>query len=97
MHHTAAHPTDRQTVAALRTVADALGETCAYAYDGRFWFVVSDVWSLTLSPDDAGRFRLDACYGRTRVASLWCRAEDHRRLADLAVGLRVETDALTAR
>lgn len=97
MCSTLRQPTDRQTVEALRTVGAALGATCAYAYDGAFWFVVSDVWSLTVSPDDAGRFRLDACYGRTIVASLWCRAEDHRRLADLAVGLRADTDALTAR
>lgn len=88
-------PNIRQTIAALRVVGRALGATCAYAYDGAFWFEVSDVWSLTISPDSAGRFRVDACYGRTRVSSLWCRAGDHRRLAELAVGLRTQTDALT--
>lgn len=89
-------PTDRDTIDALRTIAGALDVSCAYWRSGRFWFLVSERWSLSVSPDSAGRFRLAACYGTTEAATLWASAHDRRRLADLALSLRAETDALTA-
>lgn len=87
-------PTDRDTITALRLVGRALGVSAAYWREGAFWFVLSDEWAMRLSPDDAGRFRLSACYGRTEVATLWARAGDRRRLALLAHDLRAEIDAL---
>lgn len=93
---TATQPLDRQTVAALRVVARVLDQDCAYVDDGRFVFPLDDGWALAIFPDSAGRFRISACYGRTEVATLWALAENPRRLADLAVGLRREVSALTA-
>lgn len=87
-------PTDRQTVEALRTVAGALDATCAYWHEGRFWFPVADTWALAVSPDDAGRFRLSACYGTEIAATLWATADDARRLADLARSLKAEAESL---
>lgn len=93
----AARPLDRQTIAALRVVGRELGTQAAFVDDrGRFAFVVGDEWVLRLSPDSAGRFRLEACYGATEVGRLWSLATDLRRLADLARGLRQEIEALTA-
>lgn len=89
-------PLDRDTVAALRLVGRVLGATCAYVDGERFVFPMSAGWALAISPDSAGRFRVSACYGRTEVDTLWSRAKDPRRLADLAEGLRREIDALVA-
>lgn len=89
-------PTDPETIAALRFTARVLGHETAYVLDGRFYFPLGAGWSLAVSPDDAGRFRLGAFYGRTEVATLWCLTGDRRRLADLALGLRDELAALAA-
>lgn len=96
MTMTAHRPSDRQTLAALRRVGGLLDCGAAFVRDGRFYFEVSDRWLLALSPDDAGRFRLGACYGATEVATLWVLAEDHDRLAGLVQGLRSEIAALAA-
>jgi hypothetical protein len=94
---TAARPLDRQTIAALRVVGRELGCQAAYVDGrGRFVFVLGGAWALRFSPDSAGRFRLEACYGSTEVGRLWSLASDLRRLADLAQGLRQEIEALTA-
>lgn len=87
-------PSDRQTVGALRTVACALGLHCASVVGGTYYFIVSDEWALAVRPDDAGRFRVTACYGRSDVATLWAQADDRSRLADLAREFKAEIEAL---
>lgn len=88
-------PPDKHLITALRLTGRVLGTDAAYALDGRFHFPVDGPWTLALSPDDAGRFRLSAFYGRTEVATLWCLERDRRRLADLALDLRREIAALS--
>lgn len=90
-------PTDRHTVAALRVVGRALGAAAAYQRDGSFYFDAGDGWLLRLTPDSGERFRIAACYGATEVDRLWALAEDRRRLADLARGLRIEIASFVAR
>lgn len=87
-------PTDAETVAALKTVGSALGVSSSHVVDGVYYFIVGDAWALALSPDDAGRFRVGAFYGRTEVARLWSQAKDLGRLADLARGFKAEVEAL---
>lgn len=94
---TDSRPLDRQTIAALIVIGRALDQDAASVDGERFIFPLSAEWALALSPDSAGRFRVSACYGRTEVATLWSLAEDRRRLADLATGLRQEIEALSAR
>jgi hypothetical protein len=88
----------------LRQLANALGRvvtrletpTADYCFEGRFRFALDNGWSLVLSPDDAGRFRLDACL-RSRVrATMWCAADDHERLDALVLAARDEAAALVA-
>lgn len=90
----ASKPTDAQTLTALRTVGAALGVSSSHVVRGVYYFVVDDSWAFGLSPDDAGRFRVGAFYGRAEVATLWALANDLGRLADLAQAFRSEVEAL---
>lgn len=87
---TCAPPTTRQTIHALRRLSRALEIDCAYALRGRFHFPLSDDWSLALSTDSAGRFRLQACVRSSPVSTLWAKAADDRRLEAVAVALQDE-------
>lgn len=89
-----APPTRVETVTALRLVARVLGAPSAYRSGSTTYFELGDGWLLGLRPDSAGRLRVVACYGTTEVATLWCLARDHGRLAALARGLRDEAAAL---
>lgn len=89
-------PTTAETVDALVTVREALDTGHCYLLDRRFWFGLDGAWALVVSPDDAGRFRVSvAHFGRIR-ASMWSRAGDRDRLADLARAARAEAQALSA-
>lgn len=88
-------PADRETVEVLRIVAQSMGATCARHIAGRFYFPVDDRWSLAVSPDDAGRFRLQACHGGRPVVTMWCLGVDSDRLADLVAGFRSEVQSVT--
>lgn len=89
-------PTRIQTARALRTVAEALGEPYAYRVGARYFFPLGEGWYAAISPDDAGRFRVDACRGTAPVATLWSAAQDHDRLAGLIQGLRDQVAAPAA-
>ncbi len=90
-------PTLRELASALVLVADLLGADRAdYCFDGRFRFELDGGWSLVISADDAGRFRVEACL-RSRVrATLWCPAGDRRRLEALILSAAREAAALAA-
>lgn len=90
-------PTIRALASAIWLIGQLLDVDHAdYCFEGRFSFALADEWSLVISADDAGRFRLDACH-RSRVrATIWCLAEDRARLTDLVLGIRQEAAALAA-
>jgi hypothetical protein len=93
---TSPRPADRDTIAALVLAGKLLGADCAWQCGGRFFFSLSDEWAVGISPDDAGRFRVSALYGRTEVATMWASNGDWDRLADLILALQAETAALAA-
>jgi hypothetical protein len=87
-------PNTRETLAALRVVADALEIGAAFQVEGEFFFDLGGDWYFSLSPDDAGRFRLRAWHGATPVGRMWALTGDLGRLAILAHDLRTEIQAL---
>lgn len=90
-------PTLTQLAYAVKVIGFVTGATEAtYLFEGRIAVALPAGWSLVISPDDAGRFRLDACRsGRVR-ATMWCRADDLARLAELAGSAQAEAAALVA-
>lgn len=76
-------------------VGSLLDEEC-WLLDGRFHFRLDGPWSIAISTESAGRFRVSACHHATPVATLWCLAGDADRLADLVLGARAEAQALVA-
>lgn len=89
-----ARPTDRQTIEVLRLVARTMGAPVTYVYGGRFYFPLDERWALAISPDDAGRFRVEACFGGRPVSTMWSLGIDRERLADLVAAFLAEVDAL---
>jgi hypothetical protein len=82
---------------ALRLVGAVLGQREAtYLFDGRFAFALQAGWSLVISPDDAQRWRVDACLNGTSRATMWSLVDDRERLVALVASMRDEAAALVA-
>lgn len=87
----------RQLASALHCAGALLEvERADYCFEGRFRFDLGDGWSLVISADDAGRFRLDACHLSRVRATLWTLAEDRARLRALVLSARHEVAAIAA-
>lgn len=91
------HATVRQLVRAVKQAATLIGTSQAtYCFEGRMALPLAAGWSLVISPDDAERLRVQACHsGRVR-ATMWVRADDEERLAELVSAAQAEAAALVA-
>ena len=87
-------PTDTQLCKALRVVGSVLGQTVTTYTERRFMFVLAGGWHLSVMPDDAERFRLEVSHGARQRATMWTRAGDRKRLAELVGRARDEVLAL---
>lgn len=87
----------RQLVHAVKVAGAIAGARRAtYCFEGRIAIPLEAGWSVVISPDDAERLRLDACHsGRVR-ATMWVRAGDDDRLAELVEAAGAEAAALVA-
>lgn len=81
-------PSAAETYTALRQIAVVFGMHTCWLYQRRYHFTVGSGWTIALSGDSAGRFRLDTCHHTRTVSSLWVLREDRDRLAALALSLR---------
>lgn len=90
-------PTLRELAGVLKLVGAVLDRPSVnYRFDGRFAFRLDAGWSLVISADDAGRWRVEVCRGGRVRATMWCLADDRERLAELAAAARDEAVALAA-
>lgn len=90
-------PDLQQLALALRLVGETLGESSAtYCFDGRFAFALDGGWKLVISPDDAGRLRLEAVLADRVRVTMWCLAHDDKRLAELAWAAKYEATSIVA-
>jgi hypothetical protein len=90
-------PNVRQFAQALLLLGGVLHQSSAiYCAGGRVAFELEAGWVLVLAPDDAARWRLDACHGGVVRATMWCFADDHQRLMRLASSMREQVAARIA-
>lgn len=87
-------PDTRSLIDTLRFVGGLLDREIALVHEGRFYFPLDSRFAIAISPDFAGRFRVDVCTGVRVRATLWVLAHDRDRLADLVVAAKDEARAL---
>lgn len=92
----AATPSPEKTYATLLRVACVLGSPRCWLHERRYHFAVADGWTIAVSPESAGRFRLDACRYVRPVTTLWTLAGEDGRLAGCVLALRDQIAALAA-
>ena len=73
------------TLGALDVVAAALDADVCWLYRGGYHFRLPlDDWTLALTPESAGRFRIEACHRTLPRSTVWVLAHDVARLAHVA-------------
>ena len=88
-------PRSQQLRDLLYRVGDLLGRDVCWLYQRRFHFPLArDGWTLAVSPDSAGRVRLEACHWTRPVATLWIFHDDDARLAAVVEELHQIGDAI---
>lgn len=75
------------TDAALLRVAELLGLDECWLYQQRYHFSVGYGWSIAISSESAGRFRIEACRWTRPGGTVWVTAGDDDRLAGSIVRL----------
>lgn len=93
---TAGKPSDARVFQALLLISGELGQRYAYWHRGRYHFTIDEDWSIALSAESAGRFRLDACRRTVPTSTLWAHVDDTDRLAGLVVEMREAIGRVTA-
>lgn len=74
---------DGVTLDVLRYVGNLLGQDVCWFLRGAFHFKLGNEWTVAISPESAGRFRVDTCHLTAARATKWCRAADRSRLESL--------------
>lgn len=79
----------------LTHIAALLADDRCWFYGDAFHLPVDGEGSVTLavSPDSAGRIRIDTCVEGVRRATKWARIDDHARLAAIVREARDENQA----
>jgi hypothetical protein len=69
----------------LRFVGELLGVKVCWYYDRAFHFRLPDGggWTVAITPDSAGRLRVEPCYLSRPRATKWAHVSDRARLASL--------------
>lgn len=74
---------DGDLLDALDVVARELDQTTCYRHLGRYHFSLGGGWSIALSAESAGRFRVEACRLCRPVHTMWALPHRLNRLAGL--------------
>lgn len=90
-----APPAPECTHRALELTAELLGVRVAYFYAGAYHFRVgARAWTIALTPESAGRFRIEACHWSRPAGSLFTLAADEDRLASVVTSLAREIEGV---
>lgn len=70
-------------------------EPVTWLYDGGYHFRLPvDGWTVSFSPDSAGRVRVEACRGTVPVSTVWVALDDRDRLTAIVEDLREQAAAV---
>lgn len=81
-------PETQEVADGLMVAAEALEKDVCYALDGRYHFLVEGPWSIAVSPDSAGRLRLESCRLSIPRGVMWVLADRPDRLGSVVSKLR---------
>lgn len=91
-------PTSESMWTAVRAVSRHLGTAVAWYHRGRFHFIVDHGdWTVALSPDSAGRIRVESCHLTAPRATRWVAATDLGRLIEVVdelASVRMEAEVV---
>lgn len=90
----ATRPSDSATYLALVRVGALLGFRRVHHYHGTYHFAFGGGWSLAISPESAGRFRVEACRWGVPMDTLWAFADDDDRLGGVVLAVAEEIEAV---
>jgi hypothetical protein len=68
---------------ALDVAADVLEAEICWYYRGDFHFHLGDEWTVSITPETAGRLRVETWHRLRLRDRRWARVEDHARLVEL--------------
>lgn len=71
------------TFQALKFIGDVLGVNVCWYHRGSFHFKVGVDRTVSITPDSAGRYRVDYCHLTVPVDTKWAAMHDRARLAQL--------------
>lgn len=84
-----ARPTSpRDTRLMIQTLGEMLDVRACYRVGKSFHLDLPDGWSLAITPETAGRVRMQACHRRRVVDTLFAFVHDTPRVVGLALELR---------
>lgn len=67
----------------VHQVGALLERDVAWIYGRRYHLVLEGEWTIAVSPDTAGRVRVETCHYTRPLVARWVRAHDHDRLASV--------------
>lgn len=79
---------------ALRFVGGLLGEKVCWFYRGSFHFTVNGDYTVSITPESAGRLRVSSCFLTIPRDTKWTTATDRARLALLVREAAAEQTAV---
>ena len=77
------HRPSAEIWAALNVAADVLGVDVCWLYRGDFHFRLSGDWTVSLTPESAGRLRIGTWQSLAERDRKWVRSRDSSRVAAL--------------
>lgn len=89
---TALPPSPEAILDALRVAGGVLGEPKAYWWRGTYHFPLEDRdgWTIGVTPESAGRVRVQRCHWSRPTDTVWARVVDTGRLAQVVADLAHE-------
>lgn len=77
------HEPREELLDALDVAADVLGADICWFYRGGFHFRVSGDWTVSITPETAGRLRVETWHLLRRSDRRWVMSDDSNRLREL--------------